>query len=133
MTSESFADLEVTCASCGGCIEELEDGWVEWLEEGERGERLLGFRVVHNHRRCQYERFEVAGDHHLSHFVGARGLLRLAALIDEREVEGKSFSSLLAALSACIELGLKATPSILENDPEYEAHFAAHQRDEATR
>jgi len=76
------------CDVCGGAIEKVEAGWVEWVvfpkEGGGRGARDL--RLVH-HLRCMFddrvERARDGGslrDNHLSAFLGPNGLVHLLRL-----------------------------------------------------
>lgn len=77
------------CDACGGRIQSIKDGWVEFLWDMKTGAKR-GFRIVHHLRpRCQYkseavETNDIAiGDHHLEVFLGVHGLARLLALADD--------------------------------------------------
>lgn len=109
----NFAGLDGrgwACDVCGEPIMRARDGWVEWLrvfgEENARNPREYGLRLVHHlpasprkedvETGCQYDgRMErkqnKAGikDLGLIYFVGPDGLMRLLALIAEKELPQK--------------------------------------------
>lgn len=127
LNDEDISALSIVCASCRELVER--DGWVEWLES-EAG-HLHGFRIVHRSEHCTYRTWlaESVRDHHLSYFVGARGMRRLAWRVeDAKGVEASSLGALMELLALSAELGLMATPSMPEGDAGYEARYARRQR-----
>lgn len=95
------------CAACGGDIEHIDHGWVEWIE---RGETLLGFRVVHHGGAlgggCTRDgNTPGLRDMHLSHFVGARGLMRLSKRLSLSTFTGSSVSRVLDVVARSIVCG----------------------------
>lgn len=115
-----IAALGLCCASCGGLIETLNDGWVEWLVLPDG--KLSGFRLVHNsrHGRCMYREERQSSidveDHHLSHFVGVLGMMRLAARIADSKGTDASEGELLLSLGQTALAGWEAEPSLFELD-----------------
>lgn len=104
-----FHKLELTCATCGGAIERVRDGWVEWLRhvEGEREGQMSGFRLVHHGHRgaCMYLGYgkkrptgTMVGDHHLWAFLDVAGMMRLAASVARSKGADASFAELLLLL-----------------------------------
>lgn len=74
------------CDTCGKVIDDIDKGWVEWLDETdeETGVSLnSNFRICHHNTRCQK-----LADHHdcsdlpLSEFTGNVGRIQLLSLID---------------------------------------------------
>ncbi|MCH5138164.1 hypothetical protein JMF89_13235 [Clostridiaceae bacterium UIB06] len=80
------------CDNCGEKIENIEDGWVEWLET-KREDSIFnlyqGIRIVHR-SKCNYDQHlvynkhnAIVGDSDLESFSGADGLIDLLSFISE--------------------------------------------------
>lgn len=93
------------CGSCGKLITSVEDGWVEWLVDGEDDKgasTIRGFRLVHNDQSagapgvrggCRYHADQEFARHRsiveglpLARFVGFDGLMLLFSFISSGEM-----------------------------------------------
>ena len=83
------------CDNCGGIIETVKDGWLEWYEEKNAetdGYYSTGFRIVHHERDCQYngDALHASGkslsDTGLRYYTGPDGLTVLLGMIEEMNV-----------------------------------------------
>lgn len=85
------------CDTCGGTIENIKDGWVEWLRKMDSNAPFpteFGLRLVHHKpasprsKGCQYNENEwddaFVQDLDLASFTGSQGLMQLLELIDEK-------------------------------------------------
>jgi hypothetical protein len=77
------------CDECGGLIEKLEDGWLEWLSPPNKP--VHGFRIVHSAEKsprsksgwhCYYPDGPGASDNHLNNFAGPDGLALLLSFLE---------------------------------------------------
>ena len=77
------------CDVCGGSVENVRDGWVEWVEykEPDGGWKGQDLRLVHHRERCMYNDREIVkrggsvSDMHLHAFLGPDGLMYLLSKI----------------------------------------------------
>lgn len=68
------------CDSCGEIIEDIKDGWLEWVHE--MGQRARDFHIVHRADRCfHHTHAHGRSDNHLEYFVGPDGLAYLLAIL----------------------------------------------------
>jgi len=82
------------CDHCGTVIEKVEDGWLEWINDGKRP--VHGFRIVHHlvasplggQDGCYYRDRLNVSDNHLEYYMGADGLVRLLAMYDKEHGYG---------------------------------------------
>ncbi len=80
------------CDECGGLIERVEEGWLEWRHEWPNDPRLYGFRIVHHfsaspygpHGTC-YAAQRLPG-RPLSFFIGPEGLDKLLTILEDQRV-----------------------------------------------
>lgn len=99
------------CDACGEKIENVEDGWVEWLitldpeitDEPERFRRRRGegLRLVHHRTtnpRCAYQERGGLQDMPLGHFLGANGLMALLSFLDEKLIPQEEILELIKRL-----------------------------------
>lgn len=69
---------QFVCDECDQIIEKVEDGWLEWFDDGIHP--IHGFRIVHYGGKCYYtsrtigEKIHSVSDMHLHAFMGIPGL-----------------------------------------------------------
>jgi len=77
------------CDSCGEIIENVEDGWVEWIKDEDN--RNMQFHIVHLAPKsprfpdgyCNiHKKYPRRADGYLHEFVGTKGLVKLLRFID---------------------------------------------------
>lgn len=87
----------LTCDSCGQQIENINDGWVEWISFSKKDQIGKGLRIVHKsgtfQHKCNYnqdvvyrETGGILSDASLVEFIGPDGLMRLLAMISESKL-----------------------------------------------
>lgn len=79
------------CDNCGGEIETVENGWVEWLKDRDTNKHY-GLRIVHHQNECMYdEKWEFCNNNaleksmDLEHFINQDGLMTLLSFISYNE------------------------------------------------
>ncbi len=87
------------CDTCGKRIEDVEDGWIEWLNSGVNGKTTYkGMRLVHHNKVCRYNETVVSNTHkdtivsdnHLKYFIGDDGLMRMFEYLSDGFFEDTS-------------------------------------------
>lgn len=71
------------CDNCGGLIENIKDGWLEWIVDNGR-DPMYGFRIVHAGGGCYYPETADISDNHLVYFTGNDGLGYLLSMTDNK-------------------------------------------------
>lgn len=85
------------CDSCGGRINEVKDGYLQWLNRGVNLDRTSHKMViVHHNQDCQFderkeflENNSTVSDMDLEYFSGSTGLIRLLEMISDDRFENK--------------------------------------------
>lgn len=100
-TNGDFKMEKWICDTCGGYINNADDGWVEWISLMSTGKSPSGrgLRLVHDHssspraNKCQYNSDVeyrkdkgTLSDLSLEDFLGPDGLMRLLVFISENEL-----------------------------------------------
>jgi hypothetical protein len=94
------------CDSCGGIIENPEDGWLEWYDS--KDEVLSNFRIVHQGKSCTYkeqklrEQGILVAELSLERMIGGAGLAHWLFEI-ELEEKGK-VKSKIGDLTELVEI-----------------------------
>lgn len=101
----------LNCDTCGESIQELNDGWVEWLSQGIKMKPVLGtLRIVHHiwetqeNAGCQYRsnswivRENSLHDTGLKYFSTNEGKKEILSLIEQKSIAQKDGFELLRRL-----------------------------------
>lgn len=83
------------CDTCGQIIEDLEDGWVEWIDTNIDDKRVVkNFRICHHTMKCQKLAYHIGcSDNHLNSIIEIDPHTFIFSFIDigpyhEREYKG---------------------------------------------
>jgi hypothetical protein len=93
------------CDSCGGIIENPEDGWFEWYDSKDV---FSNFRIVHHDSSCMYNEMDLkkrgimVSSHSLDRMIGSNGLAYWLLEI-ELEEKGK-VESKIRELTELVEI-----------------------------
>jgi hypothetical protein len=90
------------CDECGGLIEKVEDGWLEWYDDYQNP--IHGFRIVHasgasprwrKGGNCYYPESGDISDDHLVHFTKDDGLARLLSFFKRNLSDPSELSEII--------------------------------------
>jgi hypothetical protein len=93
------------CDRCGELIKNVEDGWLEWLDDGKTP--IHGFKIVHisgasprakEDGYCYYPESGAVSNNPLSHFTDTNGLTYLISFLDRKLADPRELAEIIRRL-----------------------------------